>query len=258
MTPEPIDLSIIIPAYMEADRISDVLGELAAFLSSRDYGAVEVIVVSADSPDGTANLAGSQAHLFKHFRLIQPGPKVGKGRDVRVGMFEARGRYRVFMDADLATPLVHLDEVKAFMDRGGKIAIAVRDLFVIHKGLMRKTMSKSANLAAQLLVVPGIKDTQCGFKVFEGSVAEDIFGRMTMLQWSFDMELLAIARLRGYEIEVIQTPDWKDPKANGTGLVGESMVKVVLGGLLDPFKIRLNIWAGRYKTASYSHKRVYS
>lgn len=258
MTPEPIDLSIIIPAYLEAELISDALAELAAFLDSRDYGAVEVIVVTADSPDGTANLAASQARLFKHFRVVHAGPKVGKGRDVRVGMFEARGRYRLFMDADLATPLVHLDEVKAFMERGGKITIAVRDLFMTHKGLMRKIMSKSANLAAQLLVVPGIKDTQCGFKAFEAGVAEDIFGRMTMLQWSFDMEVLAIARLRGHEIEFIQTPDWKDPKAIGAGLVGESMLKVVFSGLLDPFKIRLNIWTGHYKQSSYTHKRVYS
>jgi dolichyl-phosphate beta-glucosyltransferase len=258
VTAESIDLSIIIPAYMEAERIVDVLAELAAFLDSRNYGAVEVIVVCADSPDGTANLAASQAHLFKWFRVVRTGPKVGKGRDVRVGIFEARGRYRVFMDADLATPLEHLDEVKAFMDRGGKITIAVRDLFAIHKGIMRKVMSKSANIAAQLLVIPGIKDTQCGFKAFEAEVAEDIFGRMTMLQWSFDMEILAIARLRGHMIEVIQIPDWKDPKSSGAGLVGESMIGVVLSGFLDPFAIRFGIWTGRYKRTSYVHKHLYS
>ena len=258
MIAEPIDLSIIIPAYMEAERITDVLAELAAFLDSRNYGAVEVIVVCADSPDGTAKLAASQAHLFKRFRVVGVGPKVGKGRDVRVGMFEASGRYRVFMDADLATPLIHLDEVKAFMDRNGKIIIAVRDLFVIHQGIMRKLMSKSANIAAQLLVVPGIKDTQCGFKAFEAGVAEDIFGRMTMLRWSFDMEILAIARLRGHKIETIQIPDWKDPKAVGAGLVGESMLGVVLSGFLDPYTIRFGIWTGRYKLTSYTHKRLYS
>jgi len=258
MTPEPVDLSIIIPAYMEALHIAGALAELAAFLDSRDYGTVEVLVVVADSPDGTANIAAIGARLFKHFRVIQAGPRVGKGRDVRLGIFEARGRYRLFMDADLATPLTHLDDIKAFMDRGGDIAIAVRDLFVVHAGFMRKVMSKSANIAAQLLVVRGIKDTQCGFKAFKAGVAEDVFGRMTMLQWSFDMEVLAIARLRGYGIEFIQAPDWKDPKAAGTGLVGDSMIKIVLNGLLDPFKMRRNIWTGRYKTPTYTHKRIYS
>jgi dolichyl-phosphate beta-glucosyltransferase len=257
MTVAPIDLSIILPAYMEAALIADALAELAEFLKTKDYGEVEVLVVVPNSPDGTAKIAAGQAHLFKHFRVIDAGPRVGKGRDVRIGMFEARGRYRLFMDADLATPLHHLDEVKAFMDKDGKVGIAVRNLLVIHKGLARKVMSKSANLAAQLLVVPGIKDTQCGFKVFEAEAAEDIFSRMTMLQWSFDMEVLAIARQLGYPVTYIETPDWKDPKAEGAGLVGDSLIKVALSGFLDPFKIRLGIWSGRYSNPSYTHKAVY-
>ena len=254
MSPVQVDLSIIIPAYMEAERISGVLVELANFLNSRNYGTVEVLVVTADSPDGTAKIAAAEAHRFEHFRLIPAGPRVGKGRDVRLGIFEARGRYRLFMDADLATPLIHLDDVKAFMDRGGKIAIAVRDLLTIHKGLLRKVMSKSANLAAQLLVVPGIKDTQCGFKVFEAAVAQDIFSRITMLQWSFDMEVLAIARQLGYPVEYIETPDWADPKQHGSGLAGDSLLKVALGGFLDPFIMRVGIVTGRYKRPSYVHK----
>jgi dolichyl-phosphate beta-glucosyltransferase len=161
------------------------------------------------------------------------------------------------MDADLATPLIHLDDVKSFMDHDGKVGIAVRDLLVIHKNLLRKIMSKSANIAAQLLVVPGIKDTQCGFKVFEAQAAEEIFSRMTMLEWSFDMEILAIARQLHYPIEFIETPDWKDPKAKGTGLAGDSRIKVVLNGFLDPLKIRLNIIAGRYRTPGYTHKHIY-
>ncbi len=252
-----IDLSIIIPAYMEGTLIAEALGELADFLASRDYGEVEVLVVVADSTDGTAKIASSQANRFAHFRLVNAGPRVGKGRDVRLGMFEAAGRYRLFMDADLATPLHHLDEVKAFMDRDGKVAIAVRDLFVIHKGLARKVMSKSANIAAQVLVVPGIKDTQCGFKVFEAEAAEQIFSRMTMLQWSFDMEILAIARRLHYPVEFIETPDWKDPKTGATGLVGDSLLKVVLNGFMDPFKVRYGLWTGRYTKPSYVHKPMY-
>jgi hypothetical protein len=186
-----IDLSIIIPAYMEAAGIGDSLKTLAKWLDSHDYGTVEVMVITAHSPDGTAEIARRHGHLF-----------------------------------------------------------------VIHKGLMRKLMSKSANITAQLLVTPGIKDTQCGFKVFRDDVALDIFGRMTMLSWSFDMEILAIARTRHYHIEFIQAPDWKDPKAAGQGLVGDSMIKVVLNGFMDPFKMRLNIWTGVYRRRTYRHKTV--
>jgi dolichyl-phosphate beta-glucosyltransferase len=257
MTPEAIDLSIIIPAYMEADRIASSLSTLADFLAARSYGSVEVIVVTADSPDGTAKIAEAQAGKFGHFRVIHAGPRVGKGRDVRIGMYEAKGRYRLFMDADLATPLIHLDDVQAFMSRGGHVAIAVRDLLVIHKGLLRKVASTAANVAAQLLVTPGIKDTQCGFKVFEATAAEAIFGRMTMLQWSFDMEILAIARKLHYAIDIIEAPDWTDPKAGDAGLSGDSIIKVALKGFLDPFKIRLQLWSGRYRQPTYVHKARY-
>jgi dolichyl-phosphate beta-glucosyltransferase len=242
---------------MEADRISDALRELAAYLSEHDYGVVEVVVVTADSPDGTAKIAEAEGHLFEHFRLIHAGPRVGKGRDVRLGIFEATGRYRLFMDADLATPLHHLDEVKAFMDHDGQVAIAVRDLLTIHKSIPRKLMSKCANIAAQILVVPGIKDTQCGFKIFEAQAAQDIFSRQTLLEWSFDMEILAIARQLKLTIDFIPVDDWSDPKANSAGLAGDSILKIALGGFLDPFKIRLGIWSGRYKTSRYMHKSIY-
>ena len=257
MKPSDIDLSIIIPAYMEADRIADSLNRLATFLKTREYGEVEVLVVTADSPDGTAAIAQAAGKQFPHFRLINAGPRVGKGRDVRLGIFEAQGRYKLFMDADLATPLEHLDDIKSFMDRGGQIAVTVRDLLVIHKGLMRKTASKAANIAAQIMILPGVKDTQCGFKAFEASVAETVFSRMTMLQWSFDMEILAIARQQHFQIDFIDVPDWADPKAADMGLGGDSIVKVALAGFLDPLKIRLGIWSGKYRQPHYIHKPRY-
>ena len=257
MSATRIDLSIIIPAYNEAARIGDSLETLATFLATRKFGIVEVLVVTADSPDGTAAIVRSKAKLFEHFNFIEPGPRVGKGRDVRVGMFEAKGRYKLFMDADLATPLIHLDDVQAFIERRGKVAIAVRDLLIIHEGILRKVISKAANIAAQALVVPGIKDTQCGFKVFDSDAAEAIFSRMTMQQWSFDMEILAITRQLHYPIEYIETPDWQDPKVQGSGLVGDSQLKIVFNGFLDPFKIRLNILTGRYHSPNYTHVRSY-
>src|SRR5262249_46638636 len=155
------------------------------------------------------------------------------GRDVRLGMFEAKGRYRMFMDTDLATPLRHLDEVYAGMQRGDQVIIAVRNLWSIHKGLLRKMMSKFGNVFIQVLILPGIKDTQCGFKAFEASVAEEVFSRQTMLGWSFDAEVLKIARLSHYKITTIEAPDWKDPKPAGMGLVGDSAMHAAIQTLLD-------------------------
>ncbi|MDB5178291.1 MAG: hypothetical protein JWN01_234 [Patescibacteria group bacterium] len=258
MTTAPIDLSIIIPAYMEAAGIADDLEKLAAFLKTRDYGAVEVVVVVPDSPDGTAKIAESRAKLFQHFRLVHAGPRVGKGRDVRLGMYESRGHYKIFMDADLATPLEHLDDVKRLViDKNAHIGIATRDLWKIHKGLIRKLISSTSNVAAQILVAPGIKDTQCGFKVFRADTAEVIFGRMTMLSWSFDAEIILIARLLHYKIVSIEAPDWKDPKAAGMGLVGDNPIKAALSGFLDLWIIRWNAIIGKYKKPNYVHKPMY-
>lgn len=246
MTSRDIHLSIVIPAYMEAATIASSLQKLAAFLNTRDYGNVEVVVVVADSSDGTADLAQAQAGLFHAFKVHRVGPRAGKGRDVRAGILESRGAYRMFMDADLATPLEHLDGMMQEFHRGAKVVIAVRNLFNIHKGLLRKVMSKGGNLFAQVLILPGIKDTQCGFKGFEAQAAQAIFAQQTMLGWSFDMELLTIARRQGLRVTTIQADDWKDPKTAGMGLVGDSPLHAAIQTLLDVVVIRLNIWKGCY------------
>lgn len=252
-----IDLSIIIPCYMEAARIGDTLERLAAFLGTRDYGEVEVVVVIADSPDGTSRLAAEKAGLFKHFRIIDSGPKVGKGRDVRVGIFEAKGAYRIFMDADLATPLVHLDDVVRLAGEGVKVGIAVRNLNSIHKEFVRKFVSTVGNILAQIILLPGLKDTQCGFKFFEAKAAEEIFGRMTILGWGFDLEVLALARRLGYGIAIIKAPDWSDPKASDEGFVGDSAIGAAMQVFRDLITVRWNMLRGRYGRKTYLHRAIY-
>jgi dolichyl-phosphate beta-glucosyltransferase len=251
MTDTNIDLSIIIPAYKEGDLLSDSLDKLSAFLQQRNY-LVEVVVVVAQSPDQTLAIANNKAKLFPYFKAIDAGERGGKGRDVRIGMFEASGRYKLFMDADLATPLHHIDEVFEHMKHDAKVIIAVRDLVKIHKGLLRKVVTRVANIGAQVILVPGIKDTQCGFKAFEATAAQEIFSRQTILGWSFDVEILKIARLLGYKIDFIEASDWKDPKK--VGLVGDSPFKIVIQEATVLFKIRLNVWLGKYKQKTFTYK----
>jgi dolichyl-phosphate beta-glucosyltransferase len=242
-----IDLSIIVLAYQEAKRIGSSLDQLADWLKAHDYGQVEVLVVVPNSPDGTADIARSKAQLFSHFRVIDAGPRQGKGRDTRLGMLEAKGRYRLFMDADLATPLNHLDDVHRLMQSEAKVGICVRDLSSSHTGV-RKFISSFGNLLVQLILLPGIKDTQCGFKVFEAEAAEQIFRRQTVLSWGFDMEVLAIARQLGYQIELIDTPDWHD-------VAGGTFKNVAVTGALQTFKdllsIKIKQLMGKYKHPHY-------
>lgn len=246
----PYDLSIIIPAYQEAVRIENTLEELAAYLKNHRYTDTEVLVVTADSPDGTAGLARAKADLFEHFRVVDAGPKVGKGRDVRTGMMEAKGAHRLFMDADLATPLHHLETMRKLAADGADVVIAVRRLTSSHTGL-RRIISGAGNLLVQVLLLPGIRDTQCGFKMFSAKAADDLFRRQTILGWGFDMEILAIARKLGYKIIQFPVPDWDD-KPHGT-FEGEvhSAALSTLGELLVISWRRLT---GRYNHKTYNYE----
>lgn len=240
---ESIDLSIIIPAYREGDRIGKTLNSLAEYLSKHDLGKVEIIVVIADSPDNTLNIAQSKKSLFRNFRIIQPGPKMGKGRDVNIGMLTATGKYKLFMDADLATPLHYLETVNKLVKTGSMVGIGVRNLNQSHKGL-RKFISSFGNRLVQFLLLPGIKDTQCGFKYFEAQAANAIFKRQTIQSWGFDMEVLALAKKLGYKIDLIEIPDWQD-------VAGGSFRNVAVTGALQTFKdllsIKYKLLFNRYK-----------
>ena len=254
---DTMDLSIIIPAYREGPDFKAKLEKLADWLKHHDYGHVEVVVMM-QSDDKTGDVAAAEleehAHRFENLRIVNLGRRAGKGGAVRAGMFEATGRYRLFMDADLATPLVHLDDVKRLMERGDKVGIAVRNLMTIHKNLTRALISKLSNIIVQVVVLPGIKDTQCGFKVFEAQAAEEIFSRQTLTSWSFDVEVLAIARHLGYRIMTFEAPDWKDPKGETQGLAGDSPIKVAMAEARDPLMVRWNLWTGRYNRKSFKYE----
>ena len=245
-------LTILIPTLNEEKRIGNTLKELAAYLKKKKYDA-EVLVIDADSNDNTKRVAEAEAKHFERFEFVQTGPKVGKGKQVRDGMYAAKGSYIMFMDADLATPLKYLDEVYDIISKKGKVGICVRDLSDSHKGL-RKFISTFGNWLTQTLLVPGIKDTQCGFKVFERKAAHEIFGRQRIVGWGFDMEVLSIARKLNYPIELIEVPDWKDvvegSKISGSGL--KSMM-VAAQVFLDLLKIKWGLITGRYRSVHFRY-----
>lgn len=242
--------SIIVPAYQEATRIEKTLERLAEHLKQHSSIPTEVVVVVADSPDGTAGLARAKAGLFRDFRLVEPGPKQGKGRDVRVGMYEAKGEYKLFMDADLATPLRHLEPAWAQLEQGADVVIAVRDLTSSHTGL-RKFVSGFGNRLVQIMILPGYKDTQCGFKGFTARAAQDLFSRQTILGWGFDMEILAVARQLKLKVAQLPVSDWTD-KPNGT--FEDNVGSAALETLGELFTIWWQRLTGRYKKPSFTYK----
>ncbi|MBA3678959.1 glycosyltransferase [Candidatus Saccharibacteria bacterium] len=245
---DQFDLSIIIPTLNEAKRIGNTLDDLAAYLKTYPL-QTEVVIVDAHSPDKTVEIALAHAKDFKSLRIVDAGPrpkgKFIKGKQVKMGMLNAHGRYVMFMDADLATPLKYLENVRHIVEKKQSVGICVRDLQSSHKGI-RKAVSGFGNFLVQLLILPGISDTQCGFKVFEASAAHKIFTRQTIIGWGFDMEILAIARKLGYQIDQISVPDWHDVEV-GSKIGGTAAIKAALQTFPDLVKIKWGLMTGRYK-----------
>ncbi len=226
-----IDLSIIIPALREEKLIARTLTKTADFITAHpELGVVEVVVVAADAGDSTEDIAKTYAHLFTHYQVINSGPRVGKGHDVQTGVLAARGEKRIFMDADLATPLRHLPALSRALD-DHEVAIGVRNLSGIHKGFIRTFLSQAGNFLIRCVLLPGIKDTQCGFKGFQAAAAKKLCGALKTKGWGFDMEILARARRAKYNIGQVAIPDWHEARTEG--LVGDSKTGVALQSLRE-------------------------
>ena len=245
--PKQPDLSIVVPAYAEAPLIVRSLRALADHLNSRPHRAVEVLVVVAESGDGTLQLARLCASLFEQCQVIDAGPRVGKGRDVRLGMLTARGRYRMFMDADLATPLHHLDRLDSFIAADAAVVIGVRNLWQTHRGLRRRFVTSAGNLLVRALLLPGLPDTQCGFKMFRADVCELAFADAAVDGWGFDLEVLKTARQHGHRIDTLAIDDWHDPKPAALGLASDAVGRAAGSVLRDLLRLRLRLWMRRSK-----------
>ena len=201
-------LSIIIPAHNEEKRLPPTLEQVFAFLDRQNYEA-EVLVIENGSTDRTYKVAQSFASQHKNLRVIHADGR-GKGLAVQRGMLDAHGQYRLMCDADLSMPVDEIAKFLSHTDSGFDIAIASREApgaVRYDEPRYRHLGGRLINLIIRLLILPGLQDTQCGFKCFRADVANDLFKRQTLMGWSFDIELLFIARQHGYRM--IEIPiDW--------------------------------------------------
>jgi dolichyl-phosphate beta-glucosyltransferase len=250
--PKNIKYSVIVPAYSEAMVIENSLKDLAKVLKTdkKRFDKTEVIVVVADSPDGTAQLAEQQASLFTSFTLVEPGKKVGKGRDVRAGILASKGDYVLFTDADMATPPKHIAKAFDDLEDGADVVIGIRPLARVHNTFFRRVRSVVSNIMIRSLAVPGISDTQCGFKAFRANVVKELFTPLETMAWGFDIEILARARAAHYKIKKIRITDWFDPKIGKMGLAGESEVHANLNTLKELLAISYKRLLGKYKPSN--------
>ncbi len=234
-------LSIIIPAYNEESRLPDTLSRVESFLKEQIYTS-EVWVVDNNSTDQTAEIIREYANRYSNFKgLFEEKP--GKGAAVKLGMLKARGEFLFMCDADLSMPI---EEVNKFLPpqlEGVDIAIGSREApgaIRYDEPLFRHLGGRLMNYFIQLFALPGLNDTQCGFKCFSASAAKLLFPHQTLSGWSFDIELLFIARRAGLTITEIPIP-WiyhQESKVNAF----QDAVKI----LLDIRTIRKNNNQGLY------------
>lgn len=236
-------LSVIIPAYNEEKRITDTLNSVDGYLEKQAYD-YEIIVIDNNSKDRTSevvrNLEATTVQKSKVILVKTPG----KGAAVKAGLLEsATGDIVMFMDADNATPISEVEKFLPFFEQGYDVVIGSRytnpDLVKVHQPFYRIVLSRMSNLLIQFLAVPGIKDTQLGFKAFTAPAAKNIFPLVTVLRWGFDMEVLTIARTKGYKIKEVGV-SWTE---HGGGHVP---LKAYIESLVDLFKIKMRSLSGRY------------
>lgn len=201
-------LSVVIPAYNEESRIESTLELVHAYLSTQEY-AWEVVVADDGSADRTAQLVSNFSTGHEGVRLLSLEHR-GKGWAVQQGMLAARGQYRFLSDADLSMPV---DQIGRFLPphlEGTDIAVGSRELpgsRRIGEPAHRHVMGRVFNLLIQALALPGIRDTQCGFKCFRAETTKGLFEKQTLTGFAFDVEVLCLARKRRLSIREVAI-DW--------------------------------------------------
>ncbi len=196
-------LAVIVPAYNELPRILPTLERILAYFSAQSY-TWTVVVVSDGSTDGTNDAVARFVGANPGFSLIAYTPNHGKGFAVRKGMLEIDGELLLFSDADLAAPIEEIEKLMPAIESGSDIAIGSRPLressLEVRQPWYRELLGRAFNAAVQVLAIRGIRDTQCGFKLFRKDVARDVFSRCKLDGFSFDFEALMVARDLGYSI----------------------------------------------------------
>jgi dolichyl-phosphate beta-glucosyltransferase len=238
------DLSLVIPAFNEAARLPRTIERIRAYLEA-DGRPHEIVVVDDGSTDATADQAlrcGGGT-----LRLLRNETNRGKGYSVRRGMLAATGRRRLMTDADLSTPIADLSRLMAAMDEGHDVVIGSRAVpgadIQLHQPWYRENMGRVFNLFVRLLALPGLHDTQCGFKLFSARAAEAVFSAALLDGFSFDVEALFVARKRGYSIAEIPVT-WRNDAATRVGLWHGFLA------FPDLLRIRVHDWRGRYAANS--------
>jgi len=214
MPPPAMDLSIVIPAYNEAARLAPTLARILDYLQERKIPA-EILVVDDGSTDGTAMVAETFAP--RGVQVHRQGRNHGKGAALRAGVLASQGAQVLLVDADLSTPIEDLERLRPHLAQaqvvlGSRAAPGAN--VTIHQPFYRELMGRTFNLLIRIFGVRGFRDTQCGFKLLEGAVARRIFKELLIDRFAYDVELVWLARRRGYKVVEVGVTWANSPKSS--------------------------------------------
>lgn len=240
-------ISVIIPARNEESNIKNTVESIYSYLKAKGF-SYEIIVVENNSKDRTVEIVNSMISEVPNLELYQlqvkPG-KPAKGYAVKMGMLKAKGDFRLITDADNSTSIDHLDKMMPYFDQGYDVvigSIALKGAVVAggSEPLWRRLFGKMGNLFIQIMAVPGIYDTQRGFKIYRGSTVDQIFPKMTIDGWGWDAESLALARKFKHKIKEVPI-NWKNDI-----LHSKVSLKAYFQVLMETVQVRWNLITGKY------------
>lgn len=244
MTDAP-ELSVVIPAYNEEEALGPALDRVRAWLEEQPF-TWEVVVVDDGSGDGTSRILQEAADGDPRIRACFHNLNQGKSRALRTGVLASRGKRVLVTDADLSAPISELPRLWEKLEAGCDVAFGSRSVpgtssVERPQALHRVLLGRAFNLLVQLLLLPGCWDTQCGFKLFRGDLARDLFARSRIDSWSFDVEILFLARFRGARLAEVPVRWINRPSSRVRALLDPPRM------FLDLLLIRLNAMLGRYR-----------